>query len=63
MPNMTVSRAAAELDEVARRGELGVQFRADGSAPLAPCAKGFAGALERLVAPVAPSGAVREQAS
>jgi predicted RNA-binding Zn ribbon-like protein len=46
-------RAALELDEVARRGELGVQFRADGSAPLAPRAVGFAGALARIVVPVA----------
>jgi predicted RNA-binding Zn ribbon-like protein len=46
-------RVALELDEVARRGELGVQFRADGSAPLAPRAGGFAGALARVVVPVA----------
>jgi len=49
----TDERAALELDEVARRGELGVQFRADGSAPLAPRDDGFAGALAQLVVPVA----------
>ena len=46
-------RAARELDEVARRGELGVQFGSDGSAPLAPRASGFAGALAGVVVPVA----------
>ena len=45
--------AARALDEVARRGELGVQFRSDGSAPLAPRAEGFAGALAEVVVPVA----------
>jgi predicted RNA-binding Zn ribbon-like protein len=45
--------AALELDEVARRGELVVQFRADGSAPLAPRAEGFAAALAEIVVPVA----------
>jgi len=47
------AKAAAELDEVARRGELGVRFRADGSVPLAPRADGFAGALAQLIVPVA----------
>jgi predicted RNA-binding Zn ribbon-like protein len=46
-------RAARELDAVARRGELGVQFRDDGSAPLAPRVDGFTGALAELVVPVA----------
>jgi predicted RNA-binding Zn ribbon-like protein len=46
-------KAACELDQVARRGELGVQFRADGSAPLASRAQGFAAALAELVVPVA----------
>jgi len=46
-------RATLELDEVARRGGLGVQFRSDGSAPLAPRDDGFAGALAQVVVPVA----------
>src|SRR5438270_11271065 len=45
--------AARELDDVARRGDLGVQFRDDGSASLAPRAEGFAGALAGVVVPVA----------
>jgi predicted RNA-binding Zn ribbon-like protein len=45
--------AAGALDEVARRGELGVQFRSDGSAPLTPRAEGFAGALAAVVVPIA----------
>ena len=44
---------ARALDEVAHRGKLGVQFRSDGSAPLTPRAKGFAGALAQVVVPVA----------
>ena len=44
---------AGALDEVADRGKLGVQFRSDGSAPLTPRAKGFAGALAQVVVPVA----------
>jgi predicted RNA-binding Zn ribbon-like protein len=46
-------RASRVLDEVARRGELGVQFRTDGSAPLVPKAGGIAGALAAVVVPVA----------
>jgi predicted RNA-binding Zn ribbon-like protein len=46
-------RAALELGQVARRGELGVEFRTDGSAPLEPRAPGFAGALAWLLVPVA----------
>jgi len=46
-------KAIAALDEAARRGELSVQFRSDGSAPLAPRAEGFAGALAQIVVPVA----------
>lgn len=45
--------AAGALEEVARRGELGVQFRSDGSAPLRPGAEGFAGALAAVLVPVA----------
>ena len=45
--------SARALDEVARRGELSVQFRPDGSAALAPRARGFAGALAQVVVPVA----------
>jgi predicted RNA-binding Zn ribbon-like protein len=46
-------QAARVLDEVARQGEVGVQFRSDGSAPLAPKAGGLAGALAAVVVPVA----------
>jgi predicted RNA-binding Zn ribbon-like protein len=49
----TDEHAARALDEVARRGELGVQFRSDGSASLTPRAEGFAGALAEVVVPVA----------
>jgi predicted RNA-binding Zn ribbon-like protein len=49
----TDEHAAQLLDEVARRGELGVQFRSDGSAPLAARVDGFAGALAEVVGPVA----------
>jgi predicted RNA-binding Zn ribbon-like protein len=45
--------AARELDQVARRGELGVHFGGDDSATLMARASGFAGALASLVAPVA----------
>jgi predicted RNA-binding Zn ribbon-like protein len=45
--------AARVLDEVARRGDLAVRFRSDGSAPLAPGVGGAAGALAAVVAPVA----------
>jgi predicted RNA-binding Zn ribbon-like protein len=45
--------AARELDEVARRGQLGVQFRDDGSAQLAARGEGFKGALAGVVVPVA----------
>jgi predicted RNA-binding Zn ribbon-like protein len=47
------AEAARELEAVARRGELGVQFRSDGSAPLAPREEGFAGALAQVLVPVA----------
>jgi predicted RNA-binding Zn ribbon-like protein len=45
--------ASHVLEDVARRGELGVHFRKDGSAPLAPSARGLAGALAAVVVPVA----------
>jgi predicted RNA-binding Zn ribbon-like protein len=47
------AQASQVLEEVARRGELGVRFRSDGSAPLAPKARGLAGALAQVVVPVA----------
>ncbi|MGO9762764.1 MAG: CGNR zinc finger domain-containing protein [Solirubrobacteraceae bacterium] len=45
--------ADRELELAARRGELGVHFAADGSVSLAPSADGFAGALARLLIPLA----------
>ncbi len=45
--------AAAELDEVTRAGELGITVTDDGSAQLVARAGGLAGALGRLVLPVA----------
>jgi predicted RNA-binding Zn ribbon-like protein len=44
--------AARELERAARRGELGVHFSA-GAVSLAPAAGGVAGALARLLVPVA----------
>ncbi len=44
-----------ELERVARRGELGVHFASDGTASLRPGAAGGAGALARLLVPVAGS--------
>jgi predicted RNA-binding Zn ribbon-like protein len=44
--------AAAELEQAARRGELGVRFEADGSAQLAPGDTGLDGALARLLVAV-----------
>jgi len=46
-------RAGRELERAAREGELGIHFADDGSAALAPGAGGFAGALARLLVPVA----------
>jgi predicted RNA-binding Zn ribbon-like protein len=46
-------QAGSELERTARRGELGVHFTAEGSASLAPRAEGFAGAMARLLIPVA----------
>jgi len=46
-------RAGRELERAARRGEVGIHFADDGSASLAPGAGGFAGALARLLIPVA----------
>jgi predicted RNA-binding Zn ribbon-like protein len=46
-------RAVSVLDDVAHRGDVRVQFRRDGSAPLAPKTGGLAGALAAVVVPVA----------
>src|SRR5712691_24443 len=46
-------RAGRDLERTARGGELGIHFADDGSASLAPGAGGFAGALARLLIPVA----------
>jgi predicted RNA-binding Zn ribbon-like protein len=48
--------AAQELDQVARRGELGMVVGADGCAHLQARAGGVAGALAALVVPVAEGG-------
>lgn len=45
--------APSVLEEVARKGDVGVQFKRDGSAPLTPKAAGLAGALASVVVPVA----------
>lgn len=49
--------AGAMLDRVARLGQLGVSFRADGSSALVPQAEGFPGALAALLVPVVESTA------
>lgn len=49
----TDPRAAGELQRVAERGRLSVHFGADGSASFEPRAPGFAGALARLLVPIA----------
>jgi predicted RNA-binding Zn ribbon-like protein len=46
-------RAVGVLERAARDGELGVHFDAGGGVELAPAASGAAGALARLLAPVA----------
>jgi predicted RNA-binding Zn ribbon-like protein len=46
-------RAVAVLERAARDGELGVHFGARGGVELAPGASGTAGALARLLVPVA----------
>jgi len=46
-------RAGRELERAAREGGLGIHFADDGSASLAPGAGGLAGALARLLIPVA----------
>src|SRR5271163_2992359 len=46
-------RAARELERAARRGELGVHFGPAPAVSLAPGAAGTAGALARLLVPVA----------
>jgi predicted RNA-binding Zn ribbon-like protein len=48
--------AAAELEEVARRGRLSIRFDADGASRLEPSAAGFDGALAQLLIPVIESG-------
>jgi predicted RNA-binding Zn ribbon-like protein len=45
--------AGRELERVARDGELGVHFADSGSVSLAPVTDGLAGALSRLLVPVA----------
>jgi predicted RNA-binding Zn ribbon-like protein len=45
--------AGEELERAARGGGLGVHFDAGGDVSLAPSADGFAGALARLLVPVA----------
>jgi predicted RNA-binding Zn ribbon-like protein len=45
--------AVRELERVARHGELGVHFEPTGTVSLAPAAAGTAGALARLLVPVA----------
>jgi len=47
------TRAAQVLEDIARGGELGVHFAADGAAELVPGRRGFAGALATLLVPVA----------
>jgi predicted RNA-binding Zn ribbon-like protein len=49
--------AAAELEEAARHGRLGIRFSADGSSQLASDASGLARALARLLIPVIESDA------
>lgn len=45
--------AAGELERVAERGQLSVRFGEDGSATFEPRTGGFAGALAKLLVPVA----------
>lgn len=51
--DVDAGEAGAELERAARRGELGVHFDAHGTAFLLPGAAGGAGALARLLVPVA----------
>ena len=59
MGNLVPRNLALELPKppedlrAARKGELAIHFADDGSASLAPEAEGFAGALARLLVPVA----------
>jgi predicted RNA-binding Zn ribbon-like protein len=46
-------RADRELEQAARRGDLGVHFAPSGTMSLAPGAGGLAGALAQLLVPVA----------
>ncbi len=45
--------AGEELERAARRGDLAVHFAADGAMSLTPGSEGFAGALARVLVPVA----------
>lgn len=45
--------AGSELEQVARRGELGVHFGSDGSVSILPGATDIDGALARLLIPIA----------
>jgi len=49
--------AAAELERVARAGQLGIHFDADGAVGVRPGQGGFAGALAGLLIPIAAAGA------
>jgi predicted RNA-binding Zn ribbon-like protein len=51
------ARAGAELEQVARRGELGIHFATDGAVTLAPGSQDFIGSLARLLVPVARASA------
>ncbi|MBV9005702.1 MAG: CGNR zinc finger domain-containing protein [Solirubrobacterales bacterium] len=46
-------QAAGELEHVAERGQLSVRFGEDGSATFEPRESGFAGALAKLLVPIA----------
>jgi predicted RNA-binding Zn ribbon-like protein len=46
-------RAGDELEQVARRGELGIHFAPDGAVTLAAKSQDFTGSLARLLVPVA----------
>ena len=46
-------QAFGELEQIARRGELGIHFAPNGTVTLAPSSQDFAGSLARLLVPVA----------
>ena len=50
------AQAGGELEQIARRGELGIHFEVDGAVTLAPSSQDFAGSLARLLVPVARAG-------